>query len=97
MGMFVHVLSSRWWFMFQVGQWVLYRQTAAYILQADHIGNRYLIQAPSVSEKEYWIPGDYLKANEDVTLLEEDIRELKAVAVKTGDFHWYRELSGHTA
>ena len=79
--------------MFQVGQWVSYRQTAAYVVEANDIEKRYLIHAPRVSKQTYWIPGDYLNGNEEVQLLEEDIHELKVVAIKTGDLVWYRELS----
>ncbi|WP_431030277.1 hypothetical protein [Lysinibacillus sp. LZ02] len=79
--------------MFEVGQWVSYRQTPAFILEANNIEKKYLIQAPKVSKLSYWIPEDYLRTNEEVQLLEEDIYELKVVAIKTGDLQWYRELS----
>ena len=79
--------------MFQVGQWVSYKQTAAYIVEVNEIEKRYLIHIPTVFNRTYWIPGDYLNDNEEVQLMEEDIRELKLVAMKTGDFAWYRALS----
>ena len=79
--------------MFLIGQWVSYRQTPAYVVEVNDIEGKYLIHAPSISSQTYWIPGEYLKQNEEIHLYEEDVHELKVVAIKTGDLVWYRELS----
>lgn len=79
--------------LFKVGQWVLYRQIPAFILKVDDTEQKYLIQAPTISSQTYWIPADHLEEHEEVELQEEDLQELKAVAVKSGDFQWYRELT----
>lgn len=79
--------------MFQVGQWVLYRNVPGYVEKADEAGNRYLVHLPRVSKDAYWVPAKYIQSNEDVHLYSDDVQELMAVAVKSGDFHWYKELT----
>lgn len=79
--------------MFEVGQWVLYRNVPGFVEQTDEAANRYLVRLPRVSKDAYWVPGKYMQENEGVQLYSDDIQELMAVAVKTGDFYWYKELT----
>ena len=79
--------------LYKIGQWVLYRQIPAYVLKADDAEGKFLIQVPTISRQTYWVPSEQLEEHETVELREEDIQELKAVAVKSGDFQWYRELT----
>ncbi|OCS83041.1 hypothetical protein [Caryophanon tenue] len=79
--------------MFDVGQWILYRNVPGFVLKADETDNRYLVRLPRVSKDAYWVPAKYIQENNDVHLHSDDIQELMAVAVQSGDFEWYKELT----
>lgn len=79
--------------MLEVGQWILYRNIPGFILKADTLDNRYLVQLPRISQEAYWVAAKYIQTDEAVHLHSEDVQDLMAAAVQTGDFQWYKELT----